>query len=153
MRTRVASVLLAVLGAVGVHADGVAPPGLLPAVIGDISSWTIVSGEFDNGNARGRYRFYVSPERQAIYRLMRYDVQFLLPGNELERSRPPGERLVFVERPGSRDPLLCWQWDESAGASGAWRPVAAGTEAYKLEMMTLMRVLAVHRAVRRQSTP
>jgi len=146
-----AFLLLPILGAVGVQADGAAAPGPLPAVVGDISTWTIVSGEFDNGNARGHYRFYVSPGRQGIYRLMRYDVQFLVPGNELERSRQSGERLVFVERPGSRQPLLCWQWDSNRGAAGSWRPVPPGTDAYQLEMITLVRVLAVHRGVRRQS--
>jgi hypothetical protein len=148
-------VLLAVLLATGeaVSLDEAAPPArgdlasfgaALPGDVGDVSAWTVVSGDFDTVRVRGAYRFYVNPARQAMYQLMRYDVQLLDPRSDLERDRRPGERVVFAAHPGTAEPLLCWSKERGPG-SRAWLPVPAGTDAYRLEMMTLMQVLGIHR--------
>ena len=150
-----AVVVLAVLLASGeaIPLDEAAPPArsdhasfsaALPGDVGDVSTWTVVSGDFDTVRARGGYRFYVNPARQAMYQLMRYDVQLLDPRSDLERDRRPGERVVFAAHPGTAEPLLCWS-KERGPASRAWLRVPAGTDAYRLEMMTLMQVLAIHR--------
>jgi len=125
---------------------------VLPAGVGDVSSWAVVSGDFETSRAKGAYRFYVSPKRQAMYQLMRYDIQILLPENDLERGRLSGERLVFAARPGTREPLLCWKRDTAPGPV-VWRPVPAGTDAYRLEMVTLIQVLAVHNSLPRAGRP
>jgi len=121
---------------------------VLPLDVGDVSGWETITGEFETQAARGAYLFYVNPRRQALYQLMRYRVQLLDAGTDLERQRGAAERVAFVRRPGSREPLLCWQL-EPLGTVPAWRQVQPGTDEYQLEMATLMRVLAVHRAIRR----
>jgi hypothetical protein len=124
----------------------------LPGDVVDVSSWEIVSGDFETKAARGAYRFYVNPRRQAIYQLMRYRVQLLAPEGDLQRQRGSSERVAFVRRPGAPEPMLCWEREPSSTVP-AWREVQAGTEEYKLEMAMIMQVLAVHRAVRVGPTP
>ena len=127
-----------------------APPtfaAVLPNGVADVSGWEVVSGEFETARARGAYRFRVNPSRRAIYQLMRYRVQLLYPASELERARRSVERVVFVRRPGEREPLLCWE-REPPGTSPAWRVVPPRTDEYKLEMAMVMQVLEVHRAAR-----
>jgi hypothetical protein len=140
---------LLLLGGVTVRGgDGLAPfAAVLPPGIVDVTGWEVVSGEFETARARGAYRFYVNPRLQAIYQLMRYQVQLLAPASDLERSRSSAERVVFVRRPGSREPLLCWE-REPPGSRPAWREVRPGTDEYQLEMAMVMRVLEVHRAAR-----
>lgn len=122
----------------------------LPSGIGDVSGWQTITGDFETAGARGSYLFYVNPRRQAIYQLMRYRVEFLDPLDELARQRGSSERVAFVRKPGSREPMLCWQLED---AGQAWRSVPAGTEEYQLEMATLIQVLAVHREVRHSRAP
>jgi hypothetical protein len=140
------------------QAPGAPPPAAsrafaatLPALVGEVSGWEVVTGEFETTADRGSYRFYVSPTRGALYQLMRYRVEVLNAENAEERQRGMAERVVFVPRPGVREPMLCWE--RLAGAEAGWREVAAGTAAYALEMRVLMRVLGVHRAARVPTTP
>lgn len=116
----------------------------LPAPVGDVSSWSIVTGEFETSGERGSYLFYVNPTRGALYQLMRYRVELRQAESAEERQRGTAERVAFIPRPGVREPMLCWE--RLAGTAPVWRAVAAGTAAYVLEMQVLMRVLAVHRA-------
>jgi hypothetical protein len=117
----------------------------LPAAVGDISEWEIITGDFETAAARGSYLFYVNPRRQGMYQLMRYRVELLDAGSAREHGS--AERVAFVRRPGLREPLLCWR-HEPPGTVPAWRQLQAGSDEYKLEMATLMQVLAVHRAIR-----
>ena len=125
---------------------------VLPGAVVDVTGWEIVSGEFETARARGAYLFYVNPRRQALYQLVRYQVELLAPASEAERVRRPAERVVFVREPGSHEPLLCWV-REPLGSGPAWREVPPGTDEYRLEMGMVMRVLEVHRAARAQSAP
>ena len=118
----------------------------LPAPVGDVSSWSIVTGEFETSGERGSYLFYVNPTRGALYQLMRYRVELRQAESAEERQRGTAERVAFIPRPGVREPMLCWE--RLAGTAPVWREVAAGTAAYVLEMQVLMRVLAAHRAAR-----
>jgi len=133
--------------------DAAAPfaPVLPPGVV-DVTGWEIVAGDFETTRARGAYRFYVNPKLQAIYQVMRYQVQLLAPASPLESVRNTAERVVFVRKPGSRQPLLCWE-REPPGTVPAWREVQPGTDEYQLEMFMVMRVLQVHRAARSGDTP
>jgi hypothetical protein len=118
----------------------------LPASVGDVSRWEVVSGSFETDTERGAYAFYVNPARGGIYQLMRYRVELRAPASAEERLRGPAERVVFIPRPGVREPVLCWV--RLAGDTPSWSEVAAGTGGYTLEMIVLMRVLAAHRAAR-----
>jgi hypothetical protein len=148
-------VLLLLLGVVPASSarDGQEPfAPVLPRGVVDVTGWEIVRGEFETTRARGAYRFYVNPRRQAIYQLMRYRIHLLVPASDLERARSSAERVVFVRQPGSRQPLLCWE-REPPGVVPAWREVPPGTDEYRLEMAMVMRVLEVHRAARAQAGP
>ncbi len=128
---------------------GIAPT--LPAGVGDISGWELVTGDFETAHMRGSYRFYVNPARQAMYQLMRYRVDLLgQPRYELRRAA--GERVAFVEHPGLPEPMLIWARD-ATGAVLVWRPIAADTDEYRNELAVLMGVLAVHRAARTGASP
>lgn len=77
----------------------------LPAAVGDISEWETITGDFETTAARGSYLFYVNPRRQAMYQLMRYRVELLDAGSA--RKHGSAERVAFVRRPESREPLMC----------------------------------------------
>ncbi len=123
----------------------------LPAAVGDVSGWEIVSGDFETARMRGSYCFYVNPARQAMYQLMRYRVE-LLRQAKAEARRSSVERVAFVEHPGQPEPILIWVRDPT-GAGPAWRPLAADTDEYRIEVRVLMGLLAVHRAARAGASP
>jgi len=120
---------------------------VLPHGVADVSGWEIVSGQFETLAARGAYRFHVNPRRQAIYQVMRYRVELLDPSASPQHRRGSVERLAFVRRPGTAEPMMCWEL-EPAGTVPPWRRLVAGTDEYRLEMALLMQVLAVHRVTR-----
>ena len=122
-------------------------PTLPPGVV-DVSQWQVVTGSFETTAARGSYLFYVNPARSGLYQLMRYRVELRTAATPEERSRSSAERVAFIPRPEVREPMLCWE--RTGDDAPAWREVAAGTSAYNLEMNILIRVLAVHRAVRNE---
>jgi len=122
----------------------------LPAAVGDISGWEVVTGDFETPRMRGSYRFHVNPARQAMYQLMRYRVELVGPADGDPR-RAPGERVAFVQHPGTREHMLIWVRETLAGSD--WRSIAADTNEYKIELGVLMGVLAVHRAVRAGASP
>jgi hypothetical protein len=151
MRLAVTTVLLAVAaGAVAQDRD----PGFastLPAAIGDVSGWEVVTGDFETARMRGSYRFYVNPARQAMYQLMRYRVELL--GQKEDAARwSSGERVAFVQHPGTHDRMLVWV-HEPTGIGSEWRPLVADTDEYKVELGVLLRVLAVHPAARTGASP
>jgi hypothetical protein len=120
-------------------------PTLPPGVV-DVSSWQVVTGSFETARARGSYLFYVNPARAGLYQLMRYRVELRAAASPEERGRSSAERVAFIAQPGGHEPMLCWE--RTSGDAAAWKALSAGTSEYNLEMSVLMRVLAVHRAVR-----
>lgn len=131
--------------------DGLFAP-LLPDGVGDVSGWTVVTGDFETTTERGLYRLYVNPARAAMYQLMRYRVELLAPAGAAGRLRGDAERVAFVRRPGEREPLACWARQEP-GSAMEWRRLEPGSVEYQVEMGVLMRVLAVHRAARGSQAP
>jgi hypothetical protein len=138
-------VLAGAAGAFG-QDDSAAFAPKLPRGVVDVSQWQVVTGSFETETGRGSYLFYVNPTRSGLYQLMRYRVELRSAASSEERTRSSAERVVFIPRPGAREPMLCWEW--TSGAVPAWREVVAGTGEYKLEMSVLIRVLAAHRAAR-----
>jgi hypothetical protein len=138
-----ALLLLASSLSAGDGGAGFAPT--LPQGVADVTGWETVTGDVDTAQVRGGFLFYVNPRFGAMYQVMRYHVRLLAPTNALEEHRSSTERVVYVRHPGLREPLLCWAAG-SPGMAPAWRQIAAGTEEYRMEMYTLMRVLALHRA-------
>jgi hypothetical protein len=149
--TRAAGLLLlAAARAPGHEPDaGFAPT--LPAAVGDVSDWEVVTGDFETAQIRGSYRLYVNPVRLAMYQLMRYQVEVLGPASG-EYRRASGERVAFVRHPGTTEPMLLWARD-AAVAGTSWRSVTPDQDEYRAELGILMRVLAIHRAVRVGTAP
>jgi hypothetical protein len=148
----VAGILLAAVArAAGQDPDTAFAP-TLPAGVGDVSRWEVVAGDFETARMRGSYRFYVNPARLAMYQLMRYRVELLGHPEDNEPRRPSGERVAFVRNPGTPEPILIWARN-ATGAGPEWRPIAAHTDEYKVEVAVLMGVLAVHRAARAGGSP
>ena len=116
----------------------------LPQSVGDVSRWGIENGLFETEAARGSYRLYVNPQRSAMYQLMRYQVELRVATSPQEQRRGIAERVVFIRRPGVREPMDCWE--SLPGDATVWREVAPGSLEYLVEMNVLMGVLAAHRA-------
>jgi hypothetical protein len=123
----------------------------LPQGVGDVSDWGVENGLFETETTRGAYRFYVNPQRSAMYQLMRWRVELRDATSPEELQRGIAERVAFIRRPGVREPMHCWE--RMPGETTVWREVAPGTGEYKLEMNVLMRVLAAHRASQRAPSP
>lgn len=141
---------LLLLGAAGSAEAPEPEPGTfareLPAEVGDVSAFEVVSGEFTSASASGQYRFYVNPGWRALYQLMRYRVRF--PG---ESGATPLEKVVWNRQPGQRVPLLVWERVREREPA-EWRVVTPGTAEYRTEMGHLMEILLVHRAARARGT-
>jgi hypothetical protein len=152
MRLPPATGLLLVMAAAATGQNGgTAFAPTLPHGVGDVSRWEIITGDFEAQRMRGAYRFYVNPSRQAMYQLMRYRVELLGRGGEETRGGS-AERVAFVRRPATREPMLLWA-RSAAGVEPAWRPIGPDTDEYRVEIGVLMRVVAVHRAVRAAQAP
>lgn len=137
---RVACVCLVVLLAAAVRAAPAEFAVRLPEGIADVTGWELVAGEFHTAGFRGSYRFYVNPTRQAMYQLMR----FRTSEKDVARAPLDAERVAFIPRPGVAEPMRCWVRN-APGAGQPWRAIDPATQEYKVEMVTLMRVLSVHR--------
>jgi hypothetical protein len=145
----VALLLVAAARAAAHEADASFAP-TLPAAVGDVSEWEVITGDFETVQMRGSYRLYVNPARLAMYQLMRYQVELLGQGDEYHRAA--GERVAFVRRPGTAEPMLLWARD-AAVAGTAWRSIGPDNDEYKAELRILMGVLAIHRAARAGTAP
>ena len=114
--------------------------------MGDVSSWTVVSGSFETDAQRGSYRLYVNPARSALYQLMRYQVELRTPESPEERRRGTAERVAFIPRPGVASRCCAGSASREPSRRGTRSP--RGRREYVLEMNVLMRVLGAHRAAR-----
>ena len=119
----------------------------LPVEMGDLSTFEVVSGDFANAAAAGRYRFYVNPLFQGLYQVMRYRVHFTVDG-----QAAPTEKVVWNRQPGQRVPLLVWA-RVATGEPVRWRSITPGTEEYVIEMGRLMQVLFAQGAARTRPLP
>lgn len=147
MGFRLAAIALAAAAVVRAEPAATSFSETLPPGITDVSRWELVSGDFETPRIRGGYRFYVNPERVALYQVMRYRVQRLPFGSERGDAALGAERVVFVRRPGVREPIECWE-RQAPGSPAEWRALDPGTAEYRTEVLVLTEVLAVHRATR-----
>jgi hypothetical protein len=112
-----------------------------------IATWERMSGQARSSGDLIAYELHVQPQRGALYALTRYRVHSpaaLEPGNEM---------LIWNARPGTRQPLLCFErvgyrnW-QTMGATRrwSWEPVPHGTDRYRIAMATAIRVYFLHQA-------
>jgi hypothetical protein len=123
-------------------ADFTTPP---PYAIAGFHEWEVVTGELVTPGVAGGYRFFVNPERRALYSVMRYRLRARPGSTEIA----PAEKFLWVERPGEPVPMRCFELRPSGGSgsgtAAAWREMEPGTEEYLVEMQTVMAVLAARR--------
>src|SRR5262249_27557282 len=116
--------------------------GELPGGLQGFDDLELVAGAFETMSLSAAFRFYMRPERPALYEVMRYRVRRPAGGGAV-----PTEKLVWYEHPGRREPLRCFERIEpgEAGGTAGWREMASGTSEYEAEMRTLIAVLSLHR--------
>lgn len=108
-----------------------------PEPITGFVDWPFLSGELQTGEMSFGYRFYVNPERPALYSVMRYRLRGAKEGVA------PTEKFLWVERPGQPSPMRCFELRfATAGKEAGWREMAHGTQEYEQELQTLRAVLA-----------
>jgi hypothetical protein len=127
-------------------------PPALPGPL-TLAGWEQVRGEASDASHRVVYRFYVDPARRALYRITQYRI---VP----EKGVAETEKLLWNESPGTRVPLQCyervaqrdwttlWLWKR-----WRWRRLEPGSQRYRREMMTAIRIYNVHRASFDQPEP
>jgi hypothetical protein len=138
---------LLVAGAGPLSAQPVAFSPTLPDGIIDVSSWQVVSGDFETAQIRGGYRLYVNPARPALYQLMRYRIDRGAQAPPEHDARLGVERVAYIRNPGVREPLVYWL-KQPPGSRSDWEQVPHGTREYQLETGLLMRILSIHRTAR-----
>jgi hypothetical protein len=95
-----------------------------------LARWELIQGQSDSNGSRVSYRFYVDPARPALYRVTQYHLA-------LET-----EKLLWNAEPGARGGVLeCYEL-----LPEGWRRLEAGTDRYRMEMATAIRVYQLHRS-------
>ena len=118
----------------------------LPQGFPDVSEWELVTGEAENQQVVASYQFYVNPERQGLYQVMRYRVRFPHPADDGQKLYSAAEKAVWNERPGHGAPLRCFELvSEPLSQVPQWRELAPKTREYDHEMIVLIQLLWLHR--------
>jgi hypothetical protein len=108
------------------------PPGVPD---GAALGWEHVTGDVVAHGEGAIYEFYVNPARGAIYEVVRYR---LTRGGHTEE-----EKLVWNRLPRGKGPT-CFTHE----SNGTWRQLHDGSQEYKDEMTTTIRVYMLHRRAR-----
>jgi hypothetical protein len=129
---RLAVVLLAAAAGADEADFARAPP---VAIVG-FDDWRLLSGEVGATPLAFGYRFYLNPERPGIYSVMRYRLR------SAQGGQPSTEKFMWVERPGQRQPIRCFELGPGSGrAEKTWREMTPDSAEYQREMRILMAVL------------
>ena len=151
---RAALLLLAVLGTACATAPGLSRrlPRDVPAAE-TLAAWERAGGEAMDAERVVVYELYVNPLRPGLYEVTRFRVDRLEgPAGGRTRRVKETEKLLWNARPGTRDPLVCYErtagrgWKTLWVRRWAWRRLAPGTSEYRSAMFTAIRVYHLHRA-------
>ena len=118
-----------------------------------LAGWERADGRADDGNWSVVYSLYVNPDRPGLYEVTRFRVGRVTarPGQPARRVDET-EKLLWNARPGSRDPLVCYEragrrrWWTFGIRRWSWRTLTPGTDAYRAAMFTAIRVYDLYRA-------
>jgi hypothetical protein len=119
-----------------------------------LATWERADGQAEDGEqAVVVYELYVNPLRPGLYEVTRFRVDRLQrrPG-PAARRRAETEKLLWNARPGTREPLVCYEraphrgWQTLWLKRWRWRRLTPGTPDYQRAMFTALRVYGLHRA-------
>jgi len=151
---RAALLLLAVVGPACATAPGLSRrlPREVPAAE-TLAAWERAGGEAMDGERVVVYELYVNPVRPGLYEVTRFRVdRFEGPAGGRTRRVKETEKLLWNARPGTREPLVCYEraarrgWPPLGLRPWPWRRLDPGTAEYRSAMLTAIRVYNLHRA-------
>jgi hypothetical protein len=130
---------------------GTLPDGPPSAVT--LAGWERADGQAEEADWAVVYSLYVNPLRPGLYEVTRFRVDRLQrrPG-AAARRRAETEKLLWNARPGTREPLVCYERAPQRGwrtlwlRRWSWRRLTPGTSEYQGAMFTALRVYGLHRA-------
>ena len=100
-----------------------------------LATWELIQGQAQSNGSRTSYRFYVDPARPALYRITQY------------RQHLETEKLLWNAEPGVGI-LECYEL-----LPEGWRRLEPGTDRYRMEMATAIRIYQLHRNVVHSAQP
>jgi hypothetical protein len=118
-----------------------------------LGAWQRLDGQGEDGEWAVVYALYVNPLRPGLYEVTRFRVDRLQrrPG-AAARRRAETEKLLWNSRPGTLEPLVCYERAPQRGwrtlwlRRWKWRRLTPGTPDYQGAMFTALRVYGLHRA-------
>jgi len=115
----------------------------------EAEGWERIEGEVASDSQRIDYALYVDPRYGALYVVTRYRITVISRmADGREERRPERETLIWNSRPGSREPLRCYDLQAPPAGEGRspgeWRRVPAGTDEYRAAMATAVRLYGHH---------
>jgi len=118
-----------------------------------LAAWERADGEAEDGPQVVVYSLLVNPRRPGLYEITRFRVDRFeaRPGARPRRVKD-SEKLIWNARPGTREPLVCWErvahrgWRTLWLRRWRWRRLAPGSAEYRAAMFTALRVYGLHRA-------
>jgi hypothetical protein len=118
-----------------------------------LAAWQRLDGQAEDGEWAVVYALYVNPLRPGLYEVTRFRVDRLhrRPG-AAARRRADTEKLLWNARPGTREPLVCYEraphrgWRTLWLRRWRWRRLTPGMPDYQGAMFTALRVYGLHRA-------
>ena len=118
-----------------------------------LAAWERADGEAEDGEQAVVYSLFVNPLRPGLYEVTRFRVDRLEARDGARARRVKDtEKLIWNARPGTREPLVCYEkaahrgWRTLGLRRWAWRRLAPGTAEYRSAMFTALRVYGLHRA-------
>jgi len=124
-------------------------PDELPP-IATLAGWEKMAGRAELGGTTAVYELYVNPLRPALYEVTRFQLTTSTTGQDgRPRLEHETEKVLWNAAPGTREPLLCFEWTFKRSwrtlwltRIGRWRQMEPGTPDYKEAMRMAIRVYA-----------
>jgi hypothetical protein len=118
----------------------------VPESVPSVEGWERIAGdlELDNPRVAIQYEFYVNPERQAIYEVVRYRVTDLSPLGEGGKRPAATEKLQWDLDGRDVRRFECVANAPGRGAGCTWQEMEKGGADYIREVPLLLQLYAAH---------
>jgi len=115
-----------------------------------LAGWEKLAGQAEMGDTTAVYELYVNPLRPALYEVTRFQLTTsTTDADGRTRRAHETEKVLWNAAPGTREPLLCFEWTFKRTwrtlwltRIGRWRQMEPGTPDYKEAMRMAIRVYA-----------